>query len=358
MSAVAARLGLRRGTFQLAVELTLPERGVTALVGPAGAGKTTLLRCLAGLEPEAEGWVEVEGERWQDSSRRLFRPPHQRSLGLVFQDGRLFPHLSVRGNLDYGWRRLRAEQRRIEREEVIEWLRLAPLLERPVAGLSGGERQRVALGRALLASPRLLLLDEPLAALDAAGKAEILPSLEQLHRRLGVPVLYVSHSPEEILRVADRALFMAAGRLEGGGPLPEVGHQLAAAGADAAEGVGVGFEAVVAGHDEADRLTFLDFADGRLLLPRQDLPVGTPRRVRLLARDVSLSLARPQGSSILNVFPCRVVEVREAETPQPLVVLAVGGTTLLARVTRRAVRELGVAPGLELYAQVKAVALP
>jgi molybdate transport system ATP-binding protein len=351
---VEARLRLRRGDFSLDVDLTVPARGVTALYGRSGAGKTTLLRALAGLEPCPDGYLSVAGEIWQDATRRL--PVHRRPLGFVFQEPSLFPHLSVRDNVAFALRRLRNEERRIGLGEAVEWLGLAPLLERRIEGLSGGERQRVAIARALLASPRLLLMDEPLASLDARSKAGILPYLDRLQRELAIPIIYVSHALDEVARIADHLVWLERGKVHATGPIAEILTRLDLPLARRGEAEAL-VEATVAGHDAADRLSYLDFAGGRFIVPAVELRPGARVRLRVRAADVSLTLERQSGTSILNVFPVFVTGVAEDDGAQVTVRLEAGGTPLLARVTRRSARVLGLAAGAEVWAQVKSVAI-
>jgi molybdate transport system ATP-binding protein len=352
---VNGHIALTRGRFTLDVELAIPGVGVTGVFGPSGAGKTSLLRCVAGLERAARGWIEVAGERWQDSAAGLFVPPHRRGVGYVFQEAGLFPHLTVRGNLEYGLRRTPPAARRVDFAAAVDWLGLATLLGRAPDSLSGGERQRVAIARALLAGPRLLLLDEPVAALDAAARSEILPRLERLVAELALPILYVSHSQAEVQRLADHLLLMDAGRVRAAGPLAELATRLDLLPWSAGGELAAVLETHVAGHDEEFDLTYLEFAGGTLSLPRLDTPRGGRRRVRVLARDVSLALEAPRRSSILNVFPARVLAIGDA--PQPLVKLDAGGAELLAQITRKSLHQLEIRPGLALYAVVKGVAL-
>ena len=299
MSRLSVKFNLQLAEFSLEVDFEAPTVGVTALFGPSGSGKTTLLRCIAGLE-QARGSLYVNGEVWQDESK--FMPVHKRPLGYVFQEASLFPHLSVRANLEYGMKRIAPADRKVQLEQVVEWLGLERLIERnDPAVLSGGERQRVAIGRALLTSPRILLMDEPLSALDTASKAEILPYLESLHRELDIPVLYVSHALDEVARLADHMVLMQQGRVIASGALSQTMARLdlPLAGFDDAGAV---IEAVVAEQDETYHLTRLDFAGGDLWVGRVAQPTGTVVRARVLARDVSIALQMPQGSSITNIL--------------------------------------------------------
>lgn len=354
MDGLRARFKLRREDFSLDVDLNLPGRGVTALFGPSGSGKTTCLRLMAGLERCADGYVALGDTVWQDEQR--FVPPHQRSIGVVFQEASLFPHLSVRGNLEFGWKRVAPDERRIAPEQVIAWLDLDPLLARDPASLSGGERQRVAIARALLTSPRLLLMDEPLAALDLKRKREILPYLERLHGELSLPVIYVSHAPDEVARLADHVVLLDEGHVRTSGSLSETLSRLDLSPAFA-DDPGIVLETVIGAH-EADDLSRLDFPGGHILVSRRKEPVGTPLRCRIHARDVSLALAPPQQSSILNSVVASVLEIADTDTPgQQLVKLDASGTCLLARITRRSANALAIAPGKPVWAQIKAVAL-
>ena len=353
MTTIDVALTGRLGGFHLDVAFTAPMRGITALFGPSGCGKTTLLRSIAGLQRLA-GHVRVGPDCWQDDNAGSFRPAHRRPVGYVFQDACLFTHLSVRGNLEYGLRRTDAP--RVSLDEVVELLGLAPLLARRPQGLSGGQCQRVAIGRALLTSPRLLLMDEPLASLDQRSRNEILPYLERLHAELDMPVLYVSHAPGEVARLADELVLLEAGRVRATGPSGALLSRLDLARdqGDEAEAV---VEATVAGHDDDYALSYLDFPGGRFAVSRSALPVGQSARLQVLARDVSITLEHQSGTSILNIFPAVVTELAATGPSQTLVRLDVAGTPLLARLTRKSVDALGLAPGARVYAQVKTVAL-
>lgn len=353
---IAAQFKLAWPGFSLDVDLDLPGRGVTALFGQSGCGKTTLLRCVAGLERGA-GRLEINGETWQDGS--AFLPTHRRPLGYVFQDARLFAHLDVGRNLDYGRRRSRGAAS-IGRESVIELLGLGPLLGRLPERLSGGEQQRVAIARALLSAPRLLLLDEPLAALDHARKQEILPYLERLHAELDIPVLYVSHAPDEVARLADHIVVMEAGRVVASGPLTDTLARLDLP-IHLGEDAGVVLDAVVTERDARWHLARVAFADADNIgvwVRDGGHAIGHPVRVRILARDVSLALTRHNGTSIQNILPGVVEELADDAHPaQALVRLNMGGAPLVARLTRRSAHDLGLSPGQIIYAQIKAVAL-
>ncbi|HZX30905.1 MAG TPA: molybdenum ABC transporter ATP-binding protein [Rhodocyclaceae bacterium] len=351
---IRARFRLERGDFTLDVDLTLPGRGITALFGHSGSGKTTCLRAMAGLERAPGGLFAIGGETWQDE--RSFVPTHKRALGYVFQEASLFPHLSVRGNLEFGLKRAGTTPQPFALPAVAELLGIDGLLDRRPDSLSGGERQRVAIARALLASPRLLLMDEPLAALDLKRKLEILPYLERLHGELSIPVIYVSHAPDEVARLADHLVLLEVGKVVASGPLMETlaRADLPPAFADDA---GVVLEAVLGGHEE-DNLSRLDFPGGSLRVGRRPEAIGARLRCRIHARDVSLALEKPAASSILNILPATVTAVAPTDTPgHVLVQMRAGNTLLLARITERSRRELAIEPGQPVWAQVKAVAL-
>jgi molybdate transport system ATP-binding protein len=352
---LSLHLALARPGFTLDVQAEIPSQGITGVFGRSGSGKTTLLRCIAGLERGARGDIALNGTAWQ--SQQQWVPPHRRAIGYVFQESSLFPHLDVRGNLEYGLRRVAPAQRRIGLAEAVSLLELAPLLQQQSEQLSGGERQRVAIARALLTSPQLLLMDEPLSSLDQRSKAEILPHLERLRDQCAVPIVYVSHALGEIMRLADHLLLLEAGRVRAAGPLQQLLARSDLPLGHLEEG-GAVFDAVVEEHDPTYHLTYVRIDAGRLALPRKASAIGQRVRVRIDARDVSLALAPPERSSILNVLPARVAELSdEADPAQVLVRLEAGREPLLARITRRSAAELALAPGMQLYAQVKGVAL-
>jgi len=347
--------------FQLDIDLRLPARGVSAIFGPSGSGKTTLLRAVAGLERQAVGRVVIDGEVWQDSAAGRFVPTHRRPLGMVFQDGALFPHLSVADNLAFGRRHVsgRAAGGTADTAAVIDLLGLGALLGRRPDSLSGGEQQRVAIARALLAEPRLLLMDEPLAALDEARKAEFLPWLEKLHDQLEIPVLYVSHSLPEVARLADHLILLDDGRSIADGPLSALLARLDLPLSHGEEAFVV-VTATVGAYDSEYALARLDFAgDGQhsLWAPSPPRTTGAPVRVRIQARDVSLANEVPQASSILNTLAATVAGIERQAPGRALAQLRIGETTLLARLTQKSVDHLGIAAGRPVYAQVKSVAL-
>jgi molybdate transport system ATP-binding protein len=352
---ISARFRVDRGDFVLDVDLKLPSRGVTALFGPSGAGKTTVLRCIAGLERLADAHVDFDGEVWQDG--RDFVPTHRRSLGYVFQEANLFPHLSARGNMEYGFKRIPVAERRIGWDDLVALLDLAHLLDRHPDQLSGGERQRVGLARALLTSPRLLLLDEPLSALDAARKQEILPYLERLRDQLDIPMLYVSHSHDEVIRLADHLVLLDNGRVRASGPLAET---LARTDLQLSRGIeaSVMIETTVMAHEDEWHLSRLAFAGGELLVPRCRCAPGRALRVRVHARDVALACSRTEDSSINNQLVASVVEIVPADGPAYVLIrLDAAGVPLLARITRRSAERLGLVPGQPVWAQIKSAAL-
>jgi molybdate transport system ATP-binding protein len=354
-SVIRARFKRDFTSFALDVGLELPGRGVTAVFGHSGSGKTTLLRCIAGLERTPGGELTVNGAVWQDVD--TFVATHHRPLGYVFQEASLFSHLSVRQNLEYGMKRVPSARRRDGLEASIELLGIGPLLKRATEGLSGGERQRVAIARAHAVSPELLLLDEPLASLDLARKQEVLPYLERLRDDLDIPVLYVSHAPDEVARLADHVVLLENGRVIAQGSLQGTLSRLDLAAAFA-DDMGVVIEATIGAHDDTDHLTRIDFPGGSVQVSRCAEALGARMRFRIQARDVSLATQAPQHSSILNVFQARVVELGEATVPgQVLVKLVVGSTPLIARISGRSRRELRIEPGSAVWAQVKSVAV-
>jgi len=353
---ILARFKVDFGSFAVDADLRLPGRGISALFGHSGSGKTTCLRVLAGLERAHDAYIEINGEVWQDDARKLFLPTHKRALGYVFQEANLFPHMDVQRNLEYGMRRITPAQRRVSLEQAISLLDIAHLRQRKPDRLSGGERQRVAIARALATSPRILLMDEPLSALDNRRKAEIMPYLERLHDELDIPVVYVSHSPDEVTRLADHLVLLEGGKVAASGPTDQLLTRLDL---DIAHGDAAGalVEAVVLAHDLAFHLTRAEFAGGQLWLPQQDVVPGHSLRIRIQARDVSLSLVPQQDTSILNIVPVRLTGIVDDTAGQVMVGLDAGGVRLLSRVTRKSATSLHLEVGQKLYAQIKGVAI-
>ena len=368
MSAIEFQAQLHRSGFILNINTVLPAHGVTVLFGPSGSGKTSCLRVLAGLEPAATGRVCVAGDVWQDSAAGVFRPVHQRALGYVFQEASLLPHLSVQGNLQFGFNRTPLAQRRVGWDQALALLGIGHLLARMPHELSGGERQRVAIARALATSPKILLMDEPLAALDAQRKAEILPWLEQLHEQLDIPVVYVTHSMDELARLADHVVLLDAGRVSESGPILDLMTRLDLPLAHG-DGAAALIEAHICDHAPDDLMCILAFDGGNLVLPQTrttPLPTGTRVRIRIQARDVSVSLQKPEQTSVLNILPATVVDMADDGPGQVLLGLQLGhaqhGTTanttrLLSRISRLSAQRLNLHAGAQLYAQIKGVAM-
>ncbi|MFP6726498.1 MAG: molybdenum ABC transporter ATP-binding protein [Alphaproteobacteria bacterium] len=343
-------VGTRLGDFSVDANIKA-DAGVTALFGPSGAGKTTLVNMLAGLLRPERGHIIVQGEILFDREQGIDIPPEARGIGYVFQESRLFPHMSVAANLNYGRR-----QDAVNFDAVVDLLALGPLLKRRPNSLSGGERQRVAIGRALLAAPRLLLMDEPLVNLDAPRRSEILPFIEDLRREFALSIVYVSHNMDEIIRLADQLVVMTEGTVVANGPVAEITSRLDLRPLTGRWDAGSVIDTVVAEQDERDFLTRLSFKGGNLWLPRLDLAIGTSLRIQVRARDVSIALIPPADISILNVFAGEVIEVGEDDGPQVDVLLDIGAP-LWARITKRSQRELDIAPGRMVHAMIKAMAV-
>ena len=348
------------GGFSLDVAFDMPMRGITGLFGPSGCGKTTILRGMAGLHRLA-GRLAVGKSVWQDDASGVFLPPHRRPIGYVFQEASLFPHLSVRGNLQYGLRRA-GRNGVLTFDDVVDLLALARLLDRAPLALSGGERQRVAVGRALLSQPRLLLMDEPLSALDRMTKAEILPYFEALHSSLALPIIYVSHDIGELERLADTLVLLDHGRVIASGPL----HELQADPALPLLGMpeaSVILEGRIADVDANYALTTLTVAGGNLIVPGRQGETGGVRRLRISASDVSFALEQPVGTTILNCLPARIETITPhgMEDAQVNVIARLGeagdGARIAARVTRKSLDALSLRTGVKVYAQIKSVAL-
>ncbi len=355
MIEIDVRLARSTG-FALQAAFRVPASGVTALFGRPGAGKTTIIEIIAGAVRPDAGVVRVGGETFVDTAAGINLAIEKRRVGYVFQDARLFPHLSVAGNLRYGERRARGEKV-IGFGAVVEMLGIAGLLDRRPHTLSGSERQRVAIGRALLAQPRLLLMDEPLASLDAARKAEILPCIERLREDLRLPVIYVSDAIEEVLQLSDTMVAMRDGKVVASGPLGEVLMRPDMVAVIGRFDVGAFFDCTVRAHDADLALSTIAFADGELRVPLVDRPVGAPVRARIRARDVALSLSRPMDVSVTNRLPGKVGAIRREEGPYATVEIVLAHESLRALVTIESVERLAIEPGMPIWAMIKAVAI-
>ncbi|WP_160154958.1 molybdenum ABC transporter ATP-binding protein [Microbulbifer sp. ALW1] len=358
--------------FSLDVQLALPGRGVTGIFGPSGSGKTTLLRCIAGLQPCENGSLSVNGALWQSVHKpRKALAVHKRPLGYVFQQPSLFPHLSAADNLAFARKRAWENVSAAEYEQVTALMGIEHLLKQYPAALSGGEQQRVAIARALLVKPRLLLMDEPLASLDQMRKRDILPYLEKLHRTLDIPVLYVSHSVDEIARLADHLLLMENGKILNEGPATEILSRTDFP-VQLGDDLGVLVEAKIAERNSEWHLARAQFDGGNLWLRDSGEAIGEDIRVRILARDISLTLEQDTRTSILNRVPVRVQEISADrdpamvllrlkpitnETPATLEPHAITETRLIARITRRSLQQLAIHAGSEVWAQIKSVAI-
>jgi len=354
---IKARFDRKLGDFRLQIDLALPSRGVTIIFGASGSGKTTFLRCMAGLTPEARGYLAVGDQVWQDDDRGIYLPCHRRPIGYVFQDAALFPHLTVEKNLLFGLQRVAPELRWISMDQAIKLLGIGQLLQRDPCHLSGGEQQRVALARALLTSPQILLLDEPLAALDLPMKREILPYLERLRLELNIPIIYVTHALDELTRLGDHLIQMDQGRVTREGPIAAALSWVTHSADPEGEWGGVLFT-LVAGHDRLSGLTDLTFEGGALKVSLVDRPVGTMVRLRVKPNDISLALNKAMATSILNIVDVLITDITTTPDPyQVMVHLAIGKTSLTARITLYSLRNLKLAPGMRVFAQIKAVSL-
>ncbi|MFH1113642.1 MAG: molybdenum ABC transporter ATP-binding protein [Pseudomonadota bacterium] len=344
------------GNFTVDVAFSTAAVGVTALFGRSGAGKTSVINMIAGLFPPDEGVMEVNGRTLFDSRKSVDLPPEKRRCGYVFQDGRLFPHLTVKGNLMYGMRLVPRSERCVNYDQVVEMLGIDHILERRPAKLSGGEKQRVAVGRALLTSPSLLLMDEPLASLDNARKGEVLPFVARLPREFSIPIVYVSHSLDEILNLADSVVLLESGRVAATGNVEDLMSQFDLQRFAGAFDAGVVLAAVVEEHDKTGGLTILRFSGGILKVPLADVPVGDRVRVRIRSRDVAIALNRPTKISVQNVFPATVEEM--VETSESIVDVRLNiGHPLFSRITPAAKADLDLTPGRQVFALVKSVAI-
>jgi len=349
-----ARFRITRGEFHLEVDQPFPTNGITALFGPSGCGKTTLLRAIAGLDQHPDSHLIMDGDTWQDE--HVFVAPHKRSVGYVFQEPSLFSHLDVRQNLAYGLKRMTGPKQKISLDQAIAQLGIAHLLDRQTCSLSGGERQRIAIARALAASPRLLLMDEPLAALDRQSRSEILPYIAGLFPALGIPVIYVSHSSEEVARLADHMVLISQGQVTAAGTAQDLFTRLDLPLAHEDEAASI-INARVTGHDSEFMLTTLEAPCGTFAVMHDRLETGARVRLRVAARDISLTLQRQVDTSILNIFAAEISDIVDEKNGQVTIRLDANGTLLLARITARSTAQLGLQPGKQVYAQAKAVAV-
>ena len=357
MSRLIARFDVSHPTFNFHVDFDVPATGITAVFGQSGSGKTTLLRCLAGLERSPTGFMQVGDDVWQDESRNVYEPISNRSIGYVFQEPRLFPHLSVLSNLVYGFNRTPAGERRLAIDQVVEVLGIAHLLDRRPHKLSGGEQQRVAIGRALLTSPKLLLLDEPLSSLDSQRKREIMPFIQRLYKDLKIPIVYVTHSLQEILQLAQIVILLRDGKGIATGPLNEVFSRLDLHRNLGPHLIGAVIDTAVADHEQEFGLTRLEFNGQSLYMPLQHLNIGDPLRVHILSSDVSLAIEPcHHQTSALNILPATVTAVQEVDQSTVDIRLDVG-CPLVASITRKSAATLGLKPGQRVYAHIKSVAL-
>lgn len=353
---VEVQIRHKLGDFPLDVQFAVENPGITALFGPSGSGKTSTINAIAGLIRPQSGRIAINGRVLLDTAQGIFVCPRRRRVGYVFQDGRLFPHMTVRSNLLFGWRRAGRPVGGEDIDGLINLLGLARLLDRKPLSLSGGERQRAALGRALLCKPELLLLDEPLAALDQARKAEIMPYLERLRDEAKIPMIYVSHLADEVARLADHIILLDHGRVAAQGRVADIMARLDLFPLTGRFEAGAVLFATVSGHDAGHALTELAFSGGRLIVPLIARPPGGQVRLRIKAHDVALSLARPEQISAMNILPAVISEIREdAAGPYADIQLACGSDKLLARITRRSAAELALRPGLALFAIIKSV---
>jgi molybdate transport system ATP-binding protein len=353
---ILAQFQLNYSAFQLDVDLQLPSSGITVLFGHSGSGKTTLLRCIAGLQHAPQGFLQINGEVWQDSNQKIFLPTYKRNLGYVFQEANLFPHLTVFGNLCYGLKRIQQSSETEHFKQVIELLGIEHLMARMPERLSGGERQRVGIARALVLNPEILLMDEPLASLDAKRKQEILPFLTRLHNELNVPVLYVTHSQQEVAQLADYLVLLADGKVQAAGSLAETFSRLDLPQAQDRQAASV-WQVNVVEHEVDYHLTRVAFAGGELSLPSIDAALGTPLRVQIYARDVSITLEVAKATSILNVLPAIINDMVDDESGQSMVRLQVGSQPLLAHITRKSAQLLNLQTGMSVYVQVKGTSI-
>jgi molybdate transport system ATP-binding protein len=343
------------GGFTLDAAFEIPKPGITALFGPSGSGKTTIVNAIAGLLKPSEGRIVISDDVVLDSKARIFVPPRLRRIGYVFQDSQLFPHMSVESNLRFGWRRSAMRATEDEFERIVSLLGLEPLLARRPLKLSGGEKSRVALGRALLSSPRLLLLDEPLSALDSARKAEIMPYLERLRDEAKLPMLYVSHALDEVARLADDVVVLRAGRIVAKGKVFDMLASLEFSELTGAPSYGAVIDTKIDAHRTEDGLSVLSFEGGELIVPLLHAAIGSRLRVRIRAEDMMLAVEEPPGISANNILRCTITAIRKTGASHADVQLLCGGARLLARITRASAKRLLLVPDMPVFAIAKSV---
>ena len=353
-SLITAKFKIPLADFTLDVDFKIPTKGITAIFGPSGSGKTTLLRAIAGLHKATSGYLQVGDAVWQSPTK--FVPTHQRALAYVFQEASLFEHLSVADNLHFAVKRARRRGRSPNLNTAIEQLDIANLLSRKPTTLSGGERQRVAIARALASDPSVLLMDEPLASLDHARKQEILPLIETLHGSLDIPIIYVSHAQDEVARLADHLLLLQKGQIKGVGAIEQMLTDLDLPMAHDESAAAI-IETTVHSHDDQYQLTQLAFGEQKFMVNRKPMQIGTQVRLRVAARDVSLTLQVQQDTSILNIFPARIEQIKSHGESQLMVKLSVGEVTLLSLLTRKSGDLLALKVGQQVYAQAKSAAV-
>ena len=337
--------------FNFEVDIQLPASGITVVFGPSGSGKTTLLRCFAGLEKQ--GKMEIAGQVWQDEN--LFIPLSQREIGIVFQESRLFPHLKVSENLLYGYKRTPVSSRRLHLDEIVGVFSLENLLERKIDKLSGGEKQRVALGRALLTSPKLLLMDEPLAALDTLRKKEVIPFIKKIRKELSIPIIYVTHSINEVLQLVDTMVILRDGKVVDYGPVGKVFSQISLSNTIDEEHLGAVLDTTVLEHDTEFGITLLDCKGQELSVPIQDISPGQGLRIHIHSKDVSLASQPPEGlTSTLNILKTKVKRI-VAKAGYSVDIELDAGQPLLATITQKSLYNMNLSEGQSIYASIKAI---
>lgn len=350
---IECKIKVQLESFMLDANFSIPDRGITVVFGPSGSGKTTLLRAIAGLEKSDKGFLKIGDSVWQKGED--FLATHKRQIGYVFQDAALFDHLDVKGNLNFVIKRAIGLKEDFI-ESIHNLLEIKTLLNRKTTQLSGGERQRVAIARALLTNPKILLLDEPLSALDLKRKNEILPYLDSIHNDLEIPILYVTHSQDEMSRLADHLLLIEDGNIVGSGPVNDMLTRFDMPLSHGGDAVSI-IEAEVLKRDSEFNLMHLDFLGGQFIVPDNSFPVQTKVRIRVVARDVSLTKSKQVDTSILNIFPAMVQEIVNEGEAQVMVRLQIKDTILLACITRKSSYKLRLEKGSEVFVQVKSVAI-